>query len=167
MRLPWLSWITTPETSIPTLEVLRSIWLVFGIPLLMAQLIKEFNPSLQQLILKRKNLAFYIWNILLFLATAKATHFIIYESSTTPIMIFLIAVSSLMLCILNFGIGKLIGGQKFALEASQSLGQKNTMFTVWLAFSFLNPIVAFGPMFYLLYHNLYNSYQLMKVNQKI
>ena len=93
--------------------------------------------------------------------------FIIYEFNTTLQMIFLIATSSLMLCTLNFWIEKLIGGQQFALEASQSLGQKNTMFTVWLAFSFLNPIVALGPMFYLLYHNLYNSYQLMKVNHTI
>ncbi|MBE9045696.1 hypothetical protein IQ255_14990 [Pleurocapsales cyanobacterium LEGE 10410] len=158
-----LSWITTPETSVSTSEVFRSIWFVFGIPLLMAQLVKEFNPSLQQLLLKHKNLSFCIWHILLFLATARATHFIIYESNTTLQMIFLIAASSLMLCTLNFGIGKLIGGQKFALEASQSLGQKNTMFAVWLAFTFLNPIVALGPMFYLVYHNLYNSYQLMKV----
>ena len=158
-----LSWITTPETSISTSEVFRSIWFVFGIPLLMAQLVKEVNPSLQEFLLKRKNLSFYIWNVLLFLATARATHFIIYESNTTPQMIALIAASSLMLCVVNFWVGKWIGGKQFAREASQSLGQKNTMFTVWLAFSFLNPIVALGPMFYLLYHNLYNSYQLIKV----
>ncbi len=162
-----LSWIATPEISISTPEILRSIWLVFGIPLLMAQLVNEFSPSLQEFLLKRKNLAFYLWHVLLFLATAKATHFIIYESNTTPQMIALIATSSLMLCTLNFWIGKLIGGKQFALEASQSLGQKNTMFTIWLAFTFLNPIVALGPMFYLIYHNLYNSYQLLKVNNQI
>ncbi len=159
-----LSWLTNPETSISTSEVLRSIWFVFGFPLLMAQLVKQVNPSLHQFLLKRKNLSFPIWNILIFLATARASHFILYESDTNPKMIALIAASSLMICTLNFWIGKLIGGQQFALEASQSLGQKNTMFTVWLAFSFLNPIVALGPMFYLLYHNLYNSYQLIKVN---
>ncbi len=162
-----ISWLTTLETSISTSEVFRSIWFIFAIPLLLAQLVKEFNPSLHQFLLQRKNLSFYIWNVLLFLATAKATHFIIYDSNTTPQRIILIAASSLMLCTLNFGMGKLIGGKHFALEASQSLGQKNTMFTVWLAFSFLNPIVALGPMFYLLYHNLYNSYQLLKVNNQI
>ena len=162
-----LSWLTTSDTPIPTSEVFRSIWLLFGIPLVLAQLIKEFNPSLQQFLLKRKKLSFYIWNILLFLATAKATHFIIYESNTNPQEIFLIAASSLMLCILNFGMGKSIGGKQFAMEAGQSLGQKNTMFTVWLAVSFLNPMMALGPMFYLVYHNLYNSYQLLKVNNQI
>ncbi len=162
-----ISWLTTLETSISTSEVFRSIWFIFAIPLLLAQLVKEFNPSLHQFLLQRKNLSFYIWNVLLFLATAKATHFIIYDSNTTPQRIILIAASSLMLCTLNFGMGKLIGGKQFAMEASQSLGQKNTMFTIWLAFSFLNPIVSLGPMFYLLYHNLYNSYQLIKVNNGI
>ena len=161
-----LSWLTTPEISISTSEVFQTIWFIFGIPLLIAQLVKEFNPFLYQFLLERKNLSFYIWNVLLFLATAKATHFIIYESNTTPQRICLIAASSLMLCTLNFGMGKLIGGKQFALEASQSLGQKNTMLTVWLAFTFLNPIVALGPMFYLIYHNLYNSYQLIKVNNE-
>ena len=166
LTMPFLiSRLTTWDTQISTSEVFRSIWFVFGIPLLMAQLVKEVNPSLHQLLLKRKNLSFYIWNVLLFLATARATHFIIYESNTNPQGISLIAASSLMLCILNFGMGKWIGGKQFAMEASQSLGQKNTMFTVWLAVSFLNPIVALGPMFYLLYHNLYNSYQLAK-NEK-
>ena len=130
----------------------------------MAQLVKEVNSSLHKFLLKQNFLSFYIWNVLLFLAAARAAHFIIYESNTTPRRIFLIAASSLMLCILNFGIGKWIGGRQFALESSQALGQKNTMFTVWLAFSFLNPIVALGPMFYMLYHNLYNSYQILKVN---
>ena len=168
LTIPFLiSWLTTLETSISTSEVFRSIWFIFGIPLLMAQLVKEFNPSVHQFLLKRKKLSFYIWNVLLFLATARATHFIIYESNTTLQTIFLISTSSLMLCTINFWVGKLIGGQKFSLEASQSLGQKNTMFTVWLAFSFLNPMVALGPMFYLLYHNLYNSYQLIKVNNGI
>ena len=158
-----ISWLTTPETLISTSEVFRSIWFVFGIPLLIAQLVKQVNPSLQEFLLKHKNLSFYLWNVLLFLATAKATNFILYESNTSIQRIGLIAVSSLIICIFNFWMGKLIGGQHYALEASQSLGQKNTMFSVWLAFSFLNPIVALGPMFYLLYHNIYNSYQLIKM----
>ncbi len=168
LTIPWfIAWLTTPETSISTAEIFRSIWFVFGIPLLMAQFLKEVNPDLHKLLLKRKNLSFYIWIVLLFLATARTTNFIIYESNTSPQMIALIAASSLIICIFNFGIGKLIGGQQFALEASQSLGQKNTMFSVWLAFSFLNPMVALGPMFYLLYHNLYNSYQLIKVRETL
>ncbi len=66
-----LSWVTTPETSISTSEVFRSIWFIFAIPLLIAQLVQQVNPSLQEFFLKRKNLSFYLWTVLLFLATAR------------------------------------------------------------------------------------------------
>lgn len=161
-----LSRLITPESFLSPYEVFKSILFVFGIPLLLAQLVKKFNPNLQKAFLKQKKMSFYIWNILLFLATARATYFIIYDSEANPQKILLIAGTSLFICILNFSIGKWIGGKQFALEASQSLGQKNTMFTVWLSFSFFNPIIALGPMFYLIFHNLYNSYKLIKFNKK-
>lgn len=69
---------------------------------------------------------------------------------------------ALVICIVNFGVGRLIGGKRFGLEASQSLGQKNTMFMLWFSLSFLNPLVALGPVMYLVYHNTYNSYQLYR-----
>ncbi|MEK7414548.1 MAG: hypothetical protein AAB263_14635, partial [Planctomycetota bacterium] len=45
-------------------------------------------------------------------------------------------------------------------EASQSLGQKNTTLTIWMAATFANPIVALAPTFYVLWHNLVNAAQL-------
>ncbi|HEY9601645.1 MAG TPA: hypothetical protein V6C85_08550 [Allocoleopsis sp.] len=152
---------------INTQEVFHSILSLFLIPYFVAQLIKLISPNLQKAIVNHKNISFYAWNILLFIASAKATHFIFSESKTPPAMIFAIALSSLLVCIINFVVGHFIGGERFAKEASQSLGQKNTMFTVWLSLSFLQPIVALGPMFYLLYHNLYNSYQLVQMNHKL
>jgi len=29
---------------------------------------------------------------------------------------------------------------------------------IWIALIFINPLVAMGPMFYILYHHLYNSW---------
>ncbi len=54
----------------------------------------------------------------------------------------------------------MIGGREFAREASQSLGQKNTSFTIYLALTYANPLVALGPTCYVLWHNLWNSWQL-------
>lgn len=153
--------------AIDTQEVFRSISSLFLIPYFFAQVIKLAIPNTQKYIVNHKNISFYAWNLLLFIASAKATHFILFESKTPPSMILAIALSSLLVCIINFVVGHFIGGERFAKEASQSLGQKNTMFTVWLSLSFLQPIVALGPMFYLLYHNLYNSYQLVQMNNVI
>lgn len=152
---------TPQSTHISTQEVLLSILFVFILPFFLAQLVKKLQIKF---LVKLQSLSFYIWSILIFLASAKATNFIIYESQTNLTKIMAIAISSLVICILNFWLGKIIGGKKFAREASQSLGQKNTMFTVWLALTFLQPIAALGPMFYLFYHNLYNCYQMLKIN---
>ena len=54
----------------------------------------------------------------------------------------------------------MIGGREFPREASQSLGQKNTSFTIYLALTYANPLVALGPTCYVLWHNLWNSWQL-------
>ncbi len=45
-------------------------------------------------------------------------------------------------------------------EAMQSLGQKNNSLTVWIALTFINPLTALGPVFYILYHNIIISIQL-------
>lgn len=165
LTIPLLSLLSIiPSTSLTPWQMFTSICFVLGFPLLIAQLVKIIIPALKVFLIQRKSLPFYLWNIILFLATAKSINFIIYESNTTPQQIILISISSLIICIVNFSIGKLIGGKKFALEASQSLGQKNTMFGVWLAFACFSPTIALGPMFYLLYHNLYNSYRLIKIN---
>jgi BASS family bile acid:Na+ symporter len=67
-----------------------------------------------------------------------------------------------LLCAANFAIGRKIGGVGLGREASQSLGQKNTMLTIWLAVKFLNPLVALGPVCYVLCHNGYNAWQLAR-----
>ena len=152
-----------PTHVVSTFTIFLSICQLFLIPLLLAQAVKLVIPQLSNFLLKLKNVPFLIWNILLVLVSAKATDFILH-SQTSPTKIIAIALISLIICAVNFSIGKLIGGKEFSREASQSLGQKNTMFTVWFSLTFLTPIVALGPIFYIIYHNLYNSYQLMRID---
>jgi BASS family bile acid:Na+ symporter len=71
-----------------------------------------------------------------------------------------IALVALVICIINFSLGALIGGRQHWQEASQALGQKNNSFVIWVALTFINPLIAMGPTFYVLYHNLYNSFQI-------
>jgi BASS family bile acid:Na+ symporter len=72
-------------------------------------------------------------------------------------------VVSLLVCIANFALGRLIGGKEFHREASQTLGQKNTAYTIYLALTYANPLIALGPTFYVIWHNLWNSWQLHRV----
>ena len=39
------------------------------------------------------------------------------------------------------------------------------IFGIWLALTFLTPLVALGPIFYILFQNLYNSWQLYQLGK--
>ncbi|MBE9562095.1 MAG: hypothetical protein IMF12_04445 [Proteobacteria bacterium] len=151
----FLPLITTTTENISVGNMLLSTLTVVIVPLLLAKSFRfkkiKFNP----------NIFFYSWLTALYLATAKASHYIFIESVTTPISIIIaIAIVAMLLCFINFYLGTLIGKKQYYRETSQSLGQKNTMFMIWIALTFVNPLAALGPMFYLIFQNIYNSYLL-------
>ena len=65
-----------------------------------------------------------------------------------------------VICAVNFSVGALVVPRRFRREGSQTLGQKNTMFTLSLALSFASPLAALGPTFYVICHNTWNACQL-------
>jgi hypothetical protein len=60
----------------------------------------------------------------------------------------------------------LLGGREHRQESSQSLGQKNLSFVIWVALTFINPLVAMRRMFYILYHHSYNSWLINQFERK-
>ena len=51
------------------------------------------------------------------------------------------------------------------VTAGQSLGQKNTIFAIWLAYTFMTPETAIIGGLYSIWHNIYNSSQLRKAGK--
>lgn len=152
--------IVGTHLEISTWAVLQSVLLVVFVPLQLAWIFSYLPRKTQTFIRKGKPYSFYIWLFALFLITSKSTYFILNDLSVSGMMLLKIALISLVICIINFGVGGLLGGEHYKREASQSLGQKNNSFSIWLALTFISPIVALGPTFYIVYHNLYNSFQL-------
>ena len=89
---------------------------------------------------------------------------------------------SLLCCILQFALGRHVGSryrpkrksQDSALErgrqirkvtAGQSLGQKNTVFAIWMGYTFMTPETAIVGGLYSIWHNLYNSWQLYRAGK--
>ena len=48
------------------------------------------------------------------------------------------------------------------ISAGQALGQKNTVLAIWMAVTYLNPLSSVGPGSYVVWQNIFNSYQLWK-----
>ncbi len=113
-----------------------------------------------------KPLSFPVWLLNLFIICAKASDFVLRENAGSLIVIGQIALVSLIICAANFGIGALLGGRRYWQESSQALGQKNNTFAIWIALTFINPLAAMGPTFYVLYHNLYNTWQIYRFEKQ-
>lgn len=157
--------ITNSGKVIKVNDVLIPILVTISIPLLFSQAIKFILPKFWKFLVDWKDSSYYILIANIYIAVSDASTFIRNETSENLSIVFIIAVSSGLLCLFYFSLGYFIGGKNFSAEASQSLGQKNNAFTIWLALTYLSPIVALGPVFYVLYQNIYISWVLYKSNK--
>ena len=150
----------TPEAFA---QVSGTVGLVVFVPMLMAWAVRALHAPAAQWPIRARNLHFGIWVTSMFLITANASDFVRQHGEIPQLKLVQIAVVSLLVCAANFALGRWIGGREFAREASQALGQKNTTFTIYLALAHASPLVALGPTCYVIWHNLWNSWQLHRV----
>ena len=135
---------------------------------------------------------FYLWvaSIVVLSATVTETVITNYQLQITNMLILL--ASSFIACLLQFGLGKLIGyklpaaskGKDYqdvlinpaaapttmagvsSITAGQAFGQKNTSLGVWMAQTYLHPMAALGAAAYIIWQNLFNSLQLFLAAHK-
>lgn len=147
--------------------ILGKVFPLLLLPLLCAELLRKFLPGAHKLLVtKGRNLPFYLWLVALSLAIAMTTRAIAHSDLSIWVMAG-IALVSLVCCVLQFAFGRYVGRRNGEIIAGgQSLGQKNTVFAIWFACTFLTPVTAIAGGFYSLWHNLVNTWQLYKHNHK-
>ena len=135
---------------------------VLMIPLILARLTDRFLPTLRDKIRQVKDLAFYLWMVALALAMATATRAFAHTAIDGTTLLGIMGITAAA-CLMQFFIGRKIG-KPFgdSISAGQALGQKNTVFVIWLAYTFMDPICAVAGGFYSIWHNTVNSWQLYK-----
>ena len=163
LLLPIVLGRATPEAFA---QVLASVGLVVFVPMLAAWCVRTIHARAAEWPGRLRNLSFSLWVTAMFLITANASDFVRAHADAPHRVLAQIAASSLLVCIANFALGRVIGGRDFPREASQSLGQKNTTFTIYLALTYASPLVALGPTCYVIWHNLWNSWQLHQAGQR-
>ncbi len=157
-----LPFVVGDVVKISVWQVLEPVLVTMFAPLILVRLSWLLPLGTQAVIRRGKAFSFTFWLLALLISSAKASDFLRNDVSASASAVIPIALVSLGLCIVNFAMGALLGGERFRQEASQSLGQKNNAFVIWVALTFINPLVAMGPTFYILYHNLYNSWQIYR-----
>ncbi len=131
-------------------------------PLACAQILKRVWSPAAKWIGDHSQMSFYMWLLSMLITLARTTNFVILTSDTIDLTTGLtLAAVALVACVVQYDTGRLLGsrfGDRVA--GAQSLGQKNTVFAVWLAQTFLFPMSSIAPTAYIIWQNLINSFQI-------
>ena len=158
-----LPWATGNLNAQFITEVVKQLCIVVLLPAFLAVLTRLVFRKINKPVPKMPGMVtFSIWCSMLFVISAQTTVFFQQHRDIALKQVILIALLSLGLCAINFTLGKLLGGKNFSRESSQTLGQKNTTLTVFLALCFGTPESALGPTFYILWHNVWNAFQMYR-----
>jgi len=148
-------------------RIMGKVFPLLIMPGISAWFVRHFIPRLHTLLLKYIGVSFYIWAFSLTLAVLMSTR-AIFHNLQNPWVLLGIALVSLLTCVFQFWAGKKIGGKYNAkTEGGQVLGQKNTVFAIWMGYTFLDPIVSVAGGFYSIWHNCYNTWQLNRQNDSV
>lgn len=142
-------------------SILAKILPVLVGPLILAILLHLFVPKVHAQIKKWQNISFYLWGIALTIVIGRTVNFMMAQDQSSYLIEIYLIVISLIICILQFLVGRVIG-RKFrdTIAGGQLLGQKNTALAIWMTQSYLNPIASVAPATYAIWQNVINSYQL-------
>ncbi|MBQ7402564.1 MAG: hypothetical protein IJW05_03900 [Lentisphaeria bacterium] len=139
---------------------------VIALPFFAAMIVRKIYPGAKELPKKCKLFSLSLWSFCLFILAAIARNHFIENPEESVSKVLLIGLISLVICISNFALGKLLSRKKFCRESSQILGQKNTTLTLYLALHYAGPLVAMGTIFYILWHNLWNAWQMYAYDRR-
>ena len=147
--------------------IIRQVFPTLICPLLMAWAIRYTMPRLAQRLQNTGDTAFYLWTVALTMAIAVTTRAIMHSDVPLATLVG-IALVTLACCWTQFTIGRRIGKPtEDHIAAGQGIGQKNTVFAIWMAYTFLTPVTAIAGGFYSVWHNIFNSYQLYKKRKQV
>lgn len=148
------------------MSILYEVAVVLLAPMLLAFIVKHCMKRFHRWVVGVKDLSYYLWGCSLVLVTGATVRNIVHADTTAAFLI-VIAVLSLLLCIIQFAVGRRIGRYfDSTINAGQALGQKNTAFAIWIAYTYLNPLSSVGPGCYIFWQNCINSIELWICRRK-
>ncbi len=148
-----------------SIMILSKVCPLLIMPLVLAWAVRFTMPRLLGILVRAQDAPFYLWLVALALAIAVTVRSIVHTDVDIATQLWLVAVS-LACCIFQFWAGRKIGsGYDETVTAGQALGQKNTVFAIWMGYTFFTPIASIAGGFYSIWHNIANSYQLYKHNK--
>lgn len=147
------------------LIILEKVSMVLLLPLVLGWLMQHYVKSICARIASMPNLSFYCWAFSLSITSGITVKNIVH-SNASLLLLMMIALSTFILCWVQFYIGRGIGkrlGEK--INCGQALFQKNTALSIWVAYMYLHPVASIGAGCYVLWQNIINSFELWQYQQ--
>ena len=146
--------------------ILEKVAIVLVLPLILGWLVQHYAKRLCQWIVSIPDLSFYLWSVSLCMTSGVTVRNIVHSQATLTLLV-MIAVLSLIVCFIQFLIGRGLGrplGEE--INSGQALFQKNTALSIWVAYMYLNPVASVGAGCYVLWQNIINSLELWEYRRK-
>lgn len=160
-----LPWVAGKEASVSVLEVAGPVLSLIFIPLGLSYALRRLSAAATAWMQRFSGISFLLFLSNVFIASASASAFVSQTGRDTHGKVMEIALAVVALCLFQFRLGEWLGRPEKTIETGMALGRKNTMFGIWLALTFIQPIAALGPIFYILFQNLYYSWQMYGVGK--
>lgn len=144
------------------LKILGKVFPLLLFPFILACILRQYFPRIHRFLLGFPDLAFYLWGVALAIVMAQTVKSLMTSDASIGVEVSL-ALAGFITCVIQFYLGKRIGGKYYdRISAGQALGQKNTVLAIWMAYTYLDPLSSVAPGSYVLWQNLFNSWQLWK-----
>lgn len=146
--------------------ILGKVAYVLVLPLVLGWTMQHYVKGICRWIVSIPDLSFYLWSVSLCITSGVTVRNIVHSEASLTLLV-MIAVLSLILCFVQFLIGRGIGnhlGEE--INSGQALFQKNTALSIWVACMYLNPVASVGAGCYVLWQNIINSLELWEYRKK-
>lgn len=143
------------------MSVLLQVGPILVLPLVCALLLQAFAPNVCNVIVRHGSVSYYLWALMILILMGSTFDMLLAPGRKDVGMEALIAGSGVLVCMLQFLVGKFVGGwYHHRISAGQALAQKNLMLAMWLAFQYFDPLVVVGLAAYSIAQNVFNATQL-------
>ena len=147
-------------------NILSRVFPLLIIPFLFALIFRYYAKPIHIFLVKYSGIAYYLWAIALSIVTAQTIYHISISSASVYSKLG-VACAGLITCIIQFALGRHIGSKyNNTISAGQALGQKNTILAIWLSSTYLIPLSSLAAGSYVLWQNIFNSWQLYRKSKK-
>jgi len=148
-------------------KIMRKIFPLLVVPIIAAWSLRLLLPKVHDFFYRYRWISFYIWAFSLVILIAGIVDAVFIDGHISFQEIAIMGISAFA-CVIQFAFGRIFG-KKYGdrISGGQALGQKNTIFAIWLASTFLSPVAALAPGSYILWQNIINSIELRKFRKSL